>query len=171
SELSLCVPTQADANCQYIPPPSEFAPRPQFTWGARAQIQCMDNSVCQTAEVCMGGVCTATWPHISPDDAPEHVHVSSIPVVADLDGDCVPEIIFNSYRAGVFSSDGVMRAIDGATGEPLWSVTDPTYRTNSTANPAVGDIDDDGIPEIVVQGAGKTLIAFDGDGSPLWVSE
>ena len=171
SDLSLCVPSQADPNCQYAPPPSEFAPQPEFTWGVRAQVQCMDESACQTGEICMGGVCTVTWPHITPDDAPEHVNVSSIPVVADLDGDCVPEIIFNSYMAGVFTSDGIVRAIDGATGEPLWSATDPAYRTDSTANPAVGDIDEDGAPEVVIQGPGKTLIAFDGDGTPLWKSE
>ncbi|MFO7565969.1 MAG: FG-GAP-like repeat-containing protein [Enhygromyxa sp.] len=171
SDLSLCVPSQADPNCQYVPPPSEFLPRPQFTWGVRAQVSCNDESVCQTAEVCMDGVCTPTWPHITPDDAPTHVHVSSTPVVADLDGDCVPEVIFNSYVAGVFTADGVIRAIRGDTGEPVWSVTDPNYASDGTANPAVGDIDDDGEPEIIVQGPGKFLIAIDSDGNPLWTSE
>jgi hypothetical protein len=171
ADLSLCVPSQADPNCQYIPPPSQFAPRPQFTWGARAVVACVDESQCQTAETCTDGFCTVTWPHLVPEDAPDHVHVSSTPVVADLDGDCTPEIIFNSYVAGVFMADGVLRAIDGATGEPLWSITDPTYASDGTANPAVGDIDDDGEPEVVVQGPGKNLIAIDSDGTPLWISE
>ena len=141
ADLSLCVPTQADPNCMYVPPPSEFAPRPEFTWGTRAQVACMDESVCQTGEVCMGGFCTVTWPHIAPEDAPENVHVSSIPVVADLDGDCIPEIIFNSYIAATITSDGMLRAIRGDTGAKLWTITDPLYASDSAANPAIGDID------------------------------
>ncbi len=171
ADLSLCVPTQADPNCQYIPPPSEFAPRPEFTWGARAQVPCEDESACQTAELCQDGFCTPTWPHLEPADAPDNVHVSSIPVVADLNGDCVPEIIFNSYISGTITSQGVIRALDGDTGQQLWSVTDPAFASDSTANPAVGDIDGDGLPEVVVQGPNKDLVAIDGDGTPLWVSQ
>ncbi|PRP97886.1 FG-GAP repeat protein [Enhygromyxa salina] len=170
-ELELCVPSLADPNCQYIPPPSQFAPRPEFTWGERKQVACDDDDACQTAEVCMDGTCTVTWPHLPPADAPANVHVSSIPVVADLDGDCVPEIIFNTYIANTISSQGVVRAINGATGEQLWSVTDPAFHSDSTANPAVGDIDEDGLPEVVVQGAGGYLVAIDNDGTPMWTSD
>ena len=46
-------------------PPAEFAPRPEFTWGTRLQVACNDDSVCQTAEVCMGGFCTPTWQHLA----------------------------------------------------------------------------------------------------------
>jgi hypothetical protein len=169
-DLSMCVPSQADPNCQYVPPPAEFAPRPEFTWGTRLQVACNDDSVCQTAEVCMGGFCTPTWPHIAPEDAPQNVHSSSIPVVADLDGDCVPEIIINTYVDGIIDAQGVIRALDGDTGAQLWSVTDPMYASNGTANPAVGDIDEDGEPEVVVQGANMNLIAIDSDGTPMWVS-
>ncbi|NVB40177.1 VCBS repeat-containing protein [Pseudenhygromyxa sp. WMMC2535] len=170
-DLGLCVPSQADPSCEYVPPTAEFNPRPEFTWGARALIQCADDSVCQTAEVCLDGYCQVTWPHLQPADAIENVHVSSIPVVADLDGDCVPEIVFNTYKYGVATSEGVMRAIRGDTGEQLWSVTDPEFYSDSTANPAVGDIDEDGRPEVVVQGETKYLVAIDDDGTPLWTSE
>jgi hypothetical protein len=66
---------------------------------------------------------------------------------------------------------GVIRAIRGDTGEKLWTVTDPAYRTNSTSNPAVGDIDLDGKPEVVSVGDGKHLVAFKSDGTPLWKSD
>ncbi|HVI03785.1 MAG TPA: FG-GAP-like repeat-containing protein [Enhygromyxa sp.] len=171
SDLSLCVPSQADPNCQYVPPPSEFAPRPEFTWGLRKQVACNDDSTCQAAEVCMNGFCAVTWAHHAPADAPQNVQSSSIPVVADLDGDCVPEIIFNPYINGVITAQGVVRAINGDTGVQLWSVTDPAYASDSTANPAVGDIDGDGAPEVLIQGAGKTVIAIDSDGTPMWVSQ
>ena len=172
-DLGLCVPSQADPNCQYVPPPNQFEPRPEFTWGERAAVPCMGESECQTAELCMDGMCTVSWPHLSPADAPSNVHVSSIPVVADLDGDCTPEIVFNTYIGGNINSQGVVRAIRGDTGEQLWSVTDPTYQSDSTSNPAVGDIDQDGLPEVVYQGpqGANGVVAIDHDGTPMWVSE
>jgi len=104
-------------------------------------------------------------------EATNNNQVSSIPVVVDIDDNCIPDVIFNSYISGQASSNGVIRAIRGDNGEPIWSVTDPAYQSDSTANPAVGDIDSDGLPEVVVQGEGKYLIAIDSDGTPLWKSE
>ena len=172
-ELGLCVPTMADPNCEYVPPPNVFQPVPEFTWGERAAVACTMDSDCQTAETCVADVCQASWTHVPPADSPEHVHVSSIPLVADLDADCVPEIVFNTYRSNTISSEGVVRAIRGDNGAQVWAVTDPTYASDSTSNPAVGDIDMDGLPEVVYQGAGSSdvLIAIDDDGTPLWISE
>jgi hypothetical protein len=172
ADLGLCVPSQADPNCQYVPPPSQFSPRPEFTWGTRKQVACVDDSACQVAEVCMNGFCAVTWPHLAPADAAANVHVSSIPVVGDLDGDCTPEIIFNSYIDGSPSDNGVVRAINGDTGEQLWSVTDPMYQSDGTSNLAIGDIDQDGLPEVVYQGGpAKQLAAVDSDGTPMWISD
>lgn len=170
-ELGLCVPSMADPTCEYVPPPAEFSPIPRFTWGTRAVVPCVDGSECQTAETCVADVCTPSWTHRDPDVEPANYQVSSIPVVADLDADCTPEIIFNTYIDGTISSQGVIRAIRGDTGLPVWSVTDPVYQTNSTANPSVGDIDSDGLPEVVVAGLGSTLVAFESDGTPMWVSD
>jgi hypothetical protein len=172
ADLQLCVPSQADPNCQYVPPPSQFSPQPEFTWGARKQVACSDDSTCQTAEVCMNGFCAVTWPHLAPADAAANVQVSSIPVVGDLDGDCTPEIVFNSYIDQTISAQGVVRAIRGDTGEQVWAITDPMYQSNSTSNPAIGDIDLDGLPEVVYQGApAKHLVAIDHDGTPMWISD
>jgi hypothetical protein len=171
SDLGQCVPSQADPNCQYIPPPSQFAPRPEFTWGARAQVNCSDDSECQTAEVCMNGTCTVTWPHLVPADAPQNVQVSSIPTVADLDADCTPEIVFNTYIDTILGAQGVVRAIRGDTGEQLWSITDPMYASDSTSNVAVGDIDNDSFPEVVYQGANKNIIVVESDGTPKWIGD
>ena len=170
-DLGQCVPSMANPACEYVPPPAEFSPIPRFTWGVRAQVACVDGSECQTGETCVAEVCTPSWTHRDPDVSPENYQVSSIPVVADLDADCTPEIIFNTYIDGTITTQGVMRAIRGDTGLPVWSVTDPTYQSNSTANPSVGDIDSDGLPEVVVAGVGSTLVAIDSDGTPLWVSD
>jgi len=170
-QLGLCVPSKADANCVFVPPPNVFEPIPVFTWGFRKPTNCNDDSACQNAEVCMDGQCQITWGHVDPIEAPNNIQVSSTPVVADVDDNCIPDVIFNTYRSGQFTSNGVIRAVRGDTGEAIWSVTDPEFESDGTANPAVGDIDSDGLPEVVVQGEGKYLIAIDSDGTPLWKSD
>jgi hypothetical protein len=171
--LQLCLPSKADPTCQYIPPAGVFAPEPLWTWGRRRVIPCDADADCQVAEVCTDDVCTVTWTHheVAMDDRPANYQVSSIPLVVDLDDDCVPDVVFNSYIDDQASTNGVLRALRGDTGEKLWSVLDPAWETNSTSNPAVGDIDMDGLPEVVASGEGKNLIAIDGDGTPLWKSE
>ena len=132
----------------------------------------MSDSDCQKAEMCQTSTCTPSWNHVTPatDDLPEYYQVSSIPMVTDLDLDCVPEIVFNTYADSAFTRDGVLRAIRGDDGAKVWTVTDEAYRTNATANPAIGDLDGDGRAEVVVQGIGPVLLAFDSDGTPLWTS-
>ena len=140
--LELCLPSKADPTCQYIPPAGVFKPEPLWTWGKRKVLACDADEDCQVAEVCTDQVCAVTWTHHIPadDDRPDNYQVSSIPIVVDLDDNCVPDVVFNSYPNGVAGSNGVLRALRGDTGEKLWTVTDPAYRTNSTSNPAVGDI-------------------------------
>ena len=171
--LELCLPSKADPTCQYIPPAGVFQPEPLWTWGERRVINCMDDADCQVAEVCTNGTCAVTWTHhaIAMDDMPTHKQVSSIPIVVDINDDCVPDVIFNSYADGDPNNNGVLRALRGDTGEKLWSVLDPMYQTDSTSNPVAADIDLDGLPEIVSAGEGKYLVAIDSDGTPLWKSE
>ncbi len=171
--LKLCLPSKADLGCQYIPPLNVFKPTPVFTWGKRRVIACAMDTECQVAEVCADKVCTPTWKHWIPeaDDMPNHYQSSSIPLVVDLDDNCVPDIVFNTYTGTNANANGVLRAIAGDSGQKLWTVTDPAYLTNSTSNPAVGDIDLDGKPEVLSLGAGKYLLAFRSDGTPLWKSD
>jgi hypothetical protein len=171
--LGRCLPNRADQSCEYRPPVGVFDPVPLFTWGQRRMRTCTSTSDCQKAERCEAGVCAVTWPHVSPaaDDLPDYHQVTSIPMVVDLDRDCVPEIVFNSYAGMNFTRDGVLRAIRGDDGAKVWTATSANHRTNSTANPAIGDLDGDGRPEIVVEGEGKWLVAFAADGRPLWRSE
>ncbi|MCB9753753.1 MAG: VCBS repeat-containing protein [Myxococcales bacterium] len=173
SQLGLCVPAKADPTCIYVPPQNVFEPVPLFTWGVRKSVNCNDDSQCQNAEVCENGKCAVTWPHvtIADDDAPINNQSSSIPLVVDVDDNCVPDIVFNTYRAGNAGANGVLRAIRGDTGEKIWSAIDPAFETDGTANPAAGDLDLDGLPEFVVSGEGKFLLAFDNDGTPLWQSD
>lgn len=171
--LELCLPSKADPTCQYIPPPNLFKPEPLWTWGRRIVIACTEDSDCQVAEKCVDSVCAVTWTHhvLAADDRPNNYQVSSIPIVVDLDDNCVPDVIFNSYAGTAASADGVLRALRGDTGEKIWSITDPMWETDSTSNPAAGDIDMDGLPDIVASGEGKYLVAIKSNGTPLWKSD
>jgi len=173
TDLKLCLPSKADLNCTYKPPAQTFKPVPTFTWGTRKQYACAKDSDCQTAETCTKAICLPSWKHltINANDKPMHTQSSSTAAVVDLDQDCIPEIIFNTYVAGVADSDGVLRAVRGDNGAKVWTVQDVNYETNSTASPAVGDLDGDGQVEIIIPGETKNLLAFSAKGVPLWKSD
>lgn len=151
-DLEGCVPWEAHPDplpdCEHIPPEGEFTPVEEWVWD-------------------------------SPVAAPEWNEVMMTPVVADLSGRAggdvfsVPAVIFNSFRRDRgYTQDGVLRAVDGATGEPLFSITEPEHFTHPVSNIAVGDIDADGLPEIVTgKSGGQDLICFEEDGSFKWVTD
>ncbi len=96
---------------------------------------------------------------------------TALPVVADIDGDGLPEIVvvWSSFLSGslaVYHGDG-----SGL----LW---EDSRNVGYGSAPAVADLDDDGSPEIVVAldtGSGMSLAyaigAFDAEGNLLWQSE
>ncbi|MEM7156751.1 MAG: FG-GAP-like repeat-containing protein [Myxococcota bacterium] len=171
-QLGLCVPNFADPTCAFEPDIGVFDPIPRFTWGTRQQRAC--DLGCQVEEICVDGFCEPTWNHveIAKDDFPEFHQCVMSPMVADVDGDCTPEIIFNTYQNSAYTANGILRAISGSDGSHVWTLSDDAYRTDPGSTPAIGDIDGDGMPEIVVPGTGQNLIAVDGaTGTPIWVSD
>ena len=169
--LGQCVPNLADESCAFAPEVGVFDPVPRFTWGFRQQRSC--DLGCQTQENCVADICTPTWPHIEPqaDDMPDSYQCVMSPMVVDIDLDCVPEIIFNTYPNSSYTQNGTLRAIRGDDGSKVFTVTDPNAQTDPGATPAVGDINGDGIPEIIAPGEGSNLIAFTNTGAVLWTSE
>jgi hypothetical protein len=115
------------------------------------------------------------WTESTTNTASNQVMCS--PVVApliDTNGDGiissndVPYIIFNTFEGSVYTSNGTLRAIRGdGTGE-LFSVTG--YDTHPVSNPAVGDIDNDGRPDVLVISESYRLMAFNNDGTHKWTS-
>ncbi len=99
----------------------------------------------------------------------DYNEVTVTPIVADLDGDGSPEVVFTSYRGFSGSTDAIVRAVSGRDGQELFAVTDATRRVSGAANLAVGDMDGDGRPEIVAC-QGNRLIAFEHDGTFKWQS-
>ena len=100
------------------------------------------------------------------------------PVVLDLDGVSVPEIVFASFPpdardASAHADDGTLRAIHGdGTGE-LFAVTDPTLDLRPDIRLAAGDIDGDGIvpDNLGIDETSTHLLAFAHDGRLAWRSQ
>lgn len=145
------------------------------------------------------------------------VDVRSSPAAADLDGDCLDEIVVGTYgppftiriydndgteigrsssNFGVISSpaigdlnrdgeleivvgtsDGTLKVLkkDGSSFSPAWPVTLPGrstplvrgMRNDVDSSPALGDLDGDGFPEIVVLSDHGIVYAYDRNGQPL----
>ncbi|MBK8164903.1 MAG: VCBS repeat-containing protein [bacterium] len=96
------------------------------------------------------------------------------PALADLDGDGWLEIIYTPNASGLSAKLVVVstKTTDGTSGlvRPGWPVDLPG---SSEASPVVGDLDGDGVPEIVQGigggdvGAPYNLYAFHADGQPM----
>lgn len=151
-----------DASCQFTPPPNEFSPGTKWSW-PRA-----DDTI----------------------SFPSKVQVMSTPVVVNLNDDTgdgnideqdVPEIVFVAFDTNVPDGadpsdptqhhpvDGVVRAVDGQTGETLWTAGGSGNWVAPASNLAAGDVDGDAKPEIVaLRAGGYGIVVFNHDGSVLW---
>lgn len=112
------------------------------------------------------------------DPYPDHKSVLTTPLIFDLphgDGGDFPraEIVIVTYNytdggeQSGWGSDpnyfGVIRILDGTTCELLETIDDPANRIIAASPPAIGDIDGDGLPEIVTHRAVSGTIAFGWD--------
>lgn len=93
--------------------------------------------------------------------------VATTPVVIDLDGDGSPETVFPNYSGHLvaLNGDGTVHFVVGG---PLDAASRPQYYTSVAA----GDLDGDGLPEIVgIEPSERGLRAWRGDGTVAWTSE
>jgi hypothetical protein len=94
------------------------------------------------------------WPQGTPGEFPDSVHVISTPMVVDFDFDgdpavVKPSIVFVSYSGSLATPDGVLRVIDGESCRLQYSYRGEETPLVADVSPALGDLDGDGIPEIV----------------------
>ncbi len=102
------------------------------------------------------------------------VQVPSVVQLSDDNGDGVinqydiPDIVFVAgQRNAINPSRTALVALSGDDGRELWSRTDIVL--SHFSSPAVGDLDNDGIAEIVVvRGYRQEIIAFENDGTLKW---
>ncbi|MBN2496315.1 MAG: hypothetical protein JXR96_17105 [Deltaproteobacteria bacterium] len=152
TELGGCVSWEARTDpprCEFIPPEGEFTPVEEWVWEG------------------------------DPTEMPEWNEVIMTPVVVDLTGTldeesfAIPAVLFNSFNAEIgYNEDGVLRALAGDSGEPIFSVTDPAHRTHPVSGIAAGDLDGDRRVEIVTGASGGgDLVCFDAQGGHRWTSQ
>ena len=84
--------------------------------------------------------------------------IASSPVVGDLNGDGIDEVVYNSC-------DGYLYIVESNNGTILHKV----ITGGEFASPTLVDIDGDGLPEVLTDGGSGSLMAIDGDGSIIWV--
>jgi hypothetical protein len=85
----------------------------------------------------------------------------------------VPDVLLVSNTGVSYGTLCFIHVLDGQTGVPHYSIP-ITESISCTATPAFGDIDDDGLPEIVAvynAGGQYKLKAFEHDGALKWVSD
>jgi hypothetical protein len=96
-----------------------------------------------------------SWPgDTAPTDFPTYTQVIGTPMVADFDFDndkttSHPSIVFISYDGDYKKVTGVLRVIDGSTCA-LQATIPGDFPFTPEVAPAIGDVDGDGRPEIVV---------------------
>lgn len=99
---------------------------------------------------------------------PTSNQVMMTPAAIDLNNDRIADVVFTTFIGGNYFSDGTLRAISGDNGSELWSITDPQYRAEPGGDVAVGDIDSDGLPEVIAISERGEIIVFENDGTFKW---
>ena len=81
-----------------------------------------------------------------------------------IDGDDMPDVIIVTFSA----SEAWLRAVSGDGSKELVSVLNNNLSSNTTL--AAGDIDGDGVVEIVAKGGDQKIYAYEHDGTLKWTS-
>jgi len=109
-----------------------------------------------------------SWKGWSKDKGFSNVWVT--PVVADLDADGTPEVIFAAYK-GASTGNNMLVVLDGATGKEELVVPHTTLNLNTATGVAVGNLDADKQLEIVAGVRGKGLVVLEHDGKIKWANK
>jgi len=103
---------------------------------------------------------------------PAYVHVHAAPLVGDVDGDGIPDVVFVTQQTE--SSGAFLRVVSGLDGSEILSAGEEDARLLPYLTPAMADLDGDTRPEFVGAVSDLTrerLVALDGNGSSLWLSD
>jgi len=134
----------AVGDCEEQAPADSFAPSVQWTFGATEQ-----------------SWVTPLVGNFTDDDGNGEINLCD-----------VPDVILVSNTTISYATMCNVHVIDGATGVEHFAIP-PTEMVSCTATPAIGDIDDDGLPEIVTiwnSGGVYRVKAFEHDGTVKWAN-
>lgn len=123
-----------------------------------------------------------------PSNFPDFSQVMATPVVGDLNADGRPEVVFVTWTTNsslyfpdadggtipktAYHANGVLRIVDGKTGETLMSIGDADRAPYATTTPLLIDLDGDGTLEIVYPSyVYHKVVALNHDGSLRWIYE
>ncbi len=177
-DVDQCTGTGVAPTCQLPPLPfTDALPAPEIQWGGTSEAQrfALGSPFDRSAQVVM----TPVVANLDDDNGDGLINERDF-----------PEIVFLTFCNSEFTTNGVLRAIHGGgpnkgqdyfavCGSTLWQEGDPlptdcaTTTTpscanatiNSTAAIAVGDLDNDGAPEIVTINENRGLTIFRNDGT------
>jgi hypothetical protein len=129
------------AECTETAPPDSFEPEVQWTWtGYEGDVY---------------SIVTPLVANLTDDDVSGDIDLCDTPDV----------VVVASSSSGAFGMPGHIYVLDGATGTMhLRAET----AVDHTVTPAIGDIDGDGIPEIVSADTAGFVLAFEHDGTLKW---
>ncbi len=112
------------------------------------------------------------WQWSGSGDQDDWGDVMMMPAVGDVDADGVPEIVATTYRSGLYTSAGALVILSGDGGAvELLADSIGGYAPAGSGGVALGDLDADGTPEIVVISADSRVLALHADGSLVWASD
>lgn len=108
--------------------------------------------------------------------APTYNQVMAAPIVVSLTDDNgdgkindedIPDIVFTTFAGGGYSATGVLRAVSGKDGAEILNIQG---QVTGAAGVAGGDIDGDGLVEIVSVAANGAIKAFENTGELKWTT-
>lgn len=115
---------------------------------------------------------------------PSFDQVMASPMVADLDGDQIPEVLFVAFTKTIseqfpdapgtvtYTKNGILRIVDGPTGITKLSVASQELAPFASQSPLLLDIDGDGKVEIFyIHYSMQKVVALNYDGSQRWIHD
>lgn len=140
-----------------IPPVAQFSPKVAWEWSGSDDFP-MSNQV----------ICTPMVGNLTDDNRDGKIDLKDI-----------PDIVFVTFESNNYEKRGIIRAISGDGSKEHFSIGpvstgDKFFEAFPTYNLALGDIDSDGIMEILVvmndQVDNKWLAVFENNGQLKWIS-
>jgi hypothetical protein len=92
-----------------------------------------------------------------------------------VDEEDIPVVAYTTFTGGSYSSPGYLRVMRGDGSGEVFSVYSvnwggTTYTVSASGGVAIGDLEGDGSPDLLVTAYSSHIIALESDGSVKWVS-